>query len=168
MLNGKLLNEGSLHSGTPIMENPILGYAVLRLPSAPGYTTVGVASATESSAAIRGWIVVPDQAPEVSVDQALCVMQYPADGSPEFVAENKAVISVDGPRVLFRNRLKRGSAGSPCFDATLNLIAVTQRSQSSRRLAVLEQITTEGTLLRYVLEDLDRNGQLALLYQRPA
>jgi hypothetical protein len=147
-----------------------VGYCLLRLKGSPGYTTVGSASATEATAALRGWISVPEEPPSVTIDQALSVMQYPENASPELVAENKTVIAVDDTHLEYRvtgNRLRPTAAGSPCFDAKLQLVAVQLAANVSRRLGVREQTTGQCILLHAILQDLDRQGMRSLLYQRP-
>ncbi len=70
---------------------------------------------------VRGWLEIPDVAPELKKGLFLFIAQHPA---ASVLMSPAAVDAVDESAVHYRANTFNGSSGSPCFDVHLRLVAM--------------------------------------------
>jgi hypothetical protein len=76
----------------------------------------------------RGWIALPPAPASMAADDAFHILEHP-DGDPlQLALHSKSVIGYNGngTRVRHRTTTEPGSSGSPCFNQTLDLVALHQ------------------------------------------
>jgi hypothetical protein len=105
-----------------------LDYALLRVAGAPGSEPVG-GDRAEPGAAARGWIEL-SQAAEPKPDSPLLVLHHPAAGALAASLGRVVDMTGDGTRLRYRTDTAPGSAGAPCMDASLNLVAMHQSREA--------------------------------------
>ena len=89
-------------------------FAVLRTAACPGSDCV--------AGSIRGWIEIPDVAPELRKGFFLFVLHHPTASA--LLLSPVSVDEVDDENVHYRANTFCGSSGSPCFDVHLRLVAM--------------------------------------------
>jgi hypothetical protein len=101
-----------------------LDFALLRVNGAPGAQPIGRADGL-SQAPDRGWIRL-DQAGQDGFDSGypLFILQYPEDAPVKFVPGQSDGLNSNGTRLRHRVNTQRGSSGSPCLNARLELVAL--------------------------------------------
>jgi V8-like Glu-specific endopeptidase len=132
--DGRTLNPGSefrLHeSDWRVDDSPYslddadnLDYALLRLASSPGTMPVNPKAPNGEP---RGWFKVPMGAVSLKPGDPLHIAQHPDARPLELALDTEAVIEIsgNGTRVRYRTNTEPGSSGSPCCDATWNLVAL--------------------------------------------
>lgn len=105
-----------------------LDYVLLRVDGAPGNDPVGGLQppTPEGHVPTRGWMTLPNVAPELEPDHPLLILQHPKGDPLKLAIDTNAIIKVNakGTRVRYRTNTEEGSSGSPCFDANWNLVAL--------------------------------------------
>jgi Effector-associated domain 1/Trypsin-like peptidase domain len=101
-----------------------LDFALLRVNGAPGAQPIGRAEGL-SQAPDRGWIPL-DQAGQDGFDAGypLFILQYPEDAPIKFMPGQSDGLNANGTRLRHQVNTKRGSSGSPCLNARLELVAL--------------------------------------------
>jgi hypothetical protein len=119
-------------AGTPDQAAPSadeLDYALIRLAEPAGANPWSPQPGEDAPA--RGWVRVPDVAPELKSPMGVLIAQHPA-GYPLKLAidteainkENHLWLNAAGNRVRYATNTLGGSSGSPVFDLEWNLIAL--------------------------------------------
>jgi len=101
-----------------------LDFALLRVHGAPGAQPIGRAQGL-SQAPDRGWMSL-DQAGQDGFDAGypLFILQHPEDAPVKFVPGLSDGLNANGTRLRHQVNTKRGSSGSPCLNARLELVAL--------------------------------------------
>ena len=99
-----------------------LDAAVLRVQGAPGREHVGCGSRVEGSP-IRGWVdrVAADG---FAAGSPLFILQHPAGAPLKLAFGPSSGLNANGTRLLHRVNSERGSSGSPCLNASLELVGL--------------------------------------------
>jgi hypothetical protein len=109
-----------------------LDYALIRLgarigcqpvPSnVPGKAVNGAAGGDPP----RGWLTVPALPVSVAPNAPLLILQHPEVGMMKLAWDPNSVIAVNGSGTRIRHSTATlpGSSGSPCFDASFNVVAL--------------------------------------------
>jgi hypothetical protein len=102
-----------------------LDFAVVSVQGSPGVQPVGGVS-VESSGTPRGWIELPGWVDRPMVGSGLVIIHHPTAGPLKLTTASDAVagFSNDGARLYHQLPTEPGSAGSPIFDARLQLVGV--------------------------------------------
>jgi len=101
-------------TGLPTLEQ--LDYALLEVEGTPGEELLGGKA--------RGWLELPSQPPALESDTLIVIVQHPK-GQPMKVAFDTFLgMNANQTRLTYRTNTEEGSSGSPCFDASLNLVAL--------------------------------------------
>lgn len=102
-----------------------LGYALLRVASQAGYSTVG-GPRVESTATLRNWIHYSSPSSDPQPGSLLVFLYYGVDGRLKGTIEREGIHGLDerGVRLTYPTKLDGAALGAPCFDAALNLVAV--------------------------------------------
>jgi hypothetical protein len=101
-------------TGLPTPEE--LDHALLQVEGTPGDELVGGKA--------RGWMELPSQPPAFEADALIVIVQHPK-GQPMKVAFDTFIgMNANQTRITYRTNTEEGSSGSPCFDASLNLVAL--------------------------------------------
>jgi V8-like Glu-specific endopeptidase len=67
---------------------------------------------------------LPSQPPAFEADALIVIVQHPK-GQPMKVAFDTFIgMNANQTRITYRTNTEEGSSGSPCFDASLNLVAL--------------------------------------------
>jgi hypothetical protein len=111
-------SDGLTHVFGPPPVNLSLDCAVIRL-SKP----VGAASAGAGGGRMRGWHRLNGSARVPQKGAALAILQHPAGGPQMFDKGDYADSDPSPARIFYSTNASGGSSGSPCFDATPNIIA---------------------------------------------
>jgi hypothetical protein len=100
-----------------------LDFALLRVERPCGDEPIGSA---EPGAQKRGWVAVPEAAPDFVADSPLFILQHPDAAPLKLALDTNAVIDVNanGTRVFYRTNTEPGSSGSPCFDQNWQLVGL--------------------------------------------
>jgi effector-associated domain 1 (EAD1)-containing protein/trypsin-like peptidase len=112
--------------GDRLPEPGALDYALLRVATAPGDQTVGdkpVADNPPPGAPARGWIAL-DTAVELTDPSPIFVLQHPQGDPVKLAVGPIHQANGNGTRIRHGANTESGSSGSPCFDISLNLIAL--------------------------------------------
>jgi hypothetical protein len=116
----------------PDTPNDELDYALIRLgarigcqpvPSnVPGKPAGGAANDDPP----RGWLTVPASPVSVAPDAPLLILQHPEVGMMKLAWDPNSVMAVNksGTRLRHSTPTLPGSSGSPCFDASFNVVAL--------------------------------------------
>lgn len=97
--------------------------ALIQLADRVGDLPLGGASA-DPGAEPRMWIDAQAKAPPLTKGNQVFLLQHP-DGEPLQLAIGTVTeFNAAGTRVRYDANSKKGSSGSPCFDAALNLVAL--------------------------------------------
>jgi Trypsin-like peptidase domain/Effector-associated domain 1 len=110
--------EGSLPTGDE------LDFALIRLARGVGGEKPDAAAG--ATAAIRGWIMVPDTDTQYQTGMPVLIAQHPSGRPLELALDTDAIIGLNGngTRVRYATNTERGSSGSPCFGLDWTLIAL--------------------------------------------
>jgi len=116
--------------GDKVPEPDHLDYALLRLSSSPGKMPV---NSNEPNGQPRGWFMVPTGPVTLNPGDPLFIMQHPDARPLELALDMDSVIRINAnrTRVRYRTNTEGGSSGSPCCDATWNLVALHHIGDSS-------------------------------------
>jgi hypothetical protein len=126
-----------------------LDYALLRLDAPAGDLPI-VGSATDPTAAKRGWLSLSESGSQALERAApLLIFQHP-DGLP-LRLDLRMVGMLSAKRVTYTTNTMKGSSGSPCFDRELRLSAL-HRGQGGS--------LNEGVPVAAILADLAKKGVL--------
>ncbi|MFY9619560.1 MAG: trypsin-like peptidase domain-containing protein [Pyrinomonadaceae bacterium] len=111
-------------AGGALPEPDKLDYALVSLDGAPGDSLLSVGSNSEGR--LRGWIEVKDEVPSFDPDTALLIVQHPQGDPLKLAIDSEAIIGVNSnrTRVRYRTNTEEGSSGSPCFNASWDLVAL--------------------------------------------
>jgi hypothetical protein len=109
-----------------------LDYALVRLDTQIGCVPVATnvpGKAIGGSAAgdpPRGWIKILEPPPTVAPNAPLLILQHPNIGMLKLAWDPKGVMAVNGAGTRIRHATATlpGSSGSPCFDASFNVVAL--------------------------------------------
>jgi hypothetical protein len=97
-----------------------LDYAVVRLDRKLGESPIG----GDPGAPPRGWLSVPSEPPAVVAGDPFLVVQHPRGQHLQLALGKVLGFAGDGSRVRHDAPTLHGSSGSPCFDASLALVAL--------------------------------------------
>jgi hypothetical protein len=97
-----------------------LDYAVVRLDRKLGESPIG----GDPGAPPRGWLSVPSEPPAVVAGDPFFVVQHPRGQHLQLALGKVLGFAGDGSRVRHDAPTLHGSSGSPCFDASLALVAL--------------------------------------------
>jgi hypothetical protein len=97
-----------------------LDYAVVRLDRKLGESPIG----GDPAAPPRGWLTLPSAAPAVVAGDPFFVIQHPRGQHLQLALGKVLGFAGDGTRVRHDAPTLPGSSGSPCFDASLALVAL--------------------------------------------
>ncbi|KFA89870.1 trypsin-like peptidase domain-containing protein [Archangium violaceum] len=93
-----------------------LDYALLQVEGAPGDEVL--------NGRARGWFELPSQPHSFEADSLVVIVQHP-QGQPMKVAFDTFLGgNANRTRITYRTNTEPGSSGSPCFDESLNLVAL--------------------------------------------
>lgn len=140
-----------------------LDYALLRIAGAPGnelLESTGAAGAKTK----RGWIPLPAAAYPFAPHTPLLIVQHPDGKELKLAIDTDAIIALNnnGTRVRYRTNTETGSSGSPCFDASWNLVAL--HHTGDLNYAELHQPEyNQGIPFAAIVSLLQARGKLALL-----
>lgn len=135
-----------------------LDYAVVRLERAVGDEPIG--ERATSDAPVRGWIAMPDSAPDLAPGSAALILQHPR-GRPVGLAFNTIIeVNDNRTRVRYRVDTDGGSSGSPVFDHDWHLVALHHSGDPDFRR---DAIYNEGIPIDMVLGLLEQRGHRAEL-----
>ncbi|HHM21937.1 MAG TPA: serine protease [Bacteroidetes bacterium] len=115
---------GSLNRNWPADH---LDFALLKLEKEAGMELPGAISHLAGTTAMpRGWITFPKSGFTLNPDDLLIIVQHPDDKPITWSFDNNAVIGLcaNNQRVRYRTGTKKGSSGSPCFNAEWKLVAL--------------------------------------------
>jgi hypothetical protein len=137
-----------------------LDYALVRIAEPLGSKPIGPNPNVDDPPPARGWVRVPEQAPQFAAKMAIIIAQHP-DGEPLKLALDTDAIDQDkdktlglrpgGMRVRYATNTLGGSSGSPCFDFDWNLIALHHYGDPSSKYTRYNQGIPVG-LIRARLE----------------
>jgi hypothetical protein len=101
-----------------------LDYALLRIDGTPGHDQVG--NRPEPDAPPRKWITPPREPHEFVPGADLFIVHHPRAAPLKVSFSDQAVIGPNGngTRVLYDVHTEEGSGGSPCFNASWELVAM--------------------------------------------
>jgi V8-like Glu-specific endopeptidase len=100
-----------------------LDYTLVRLESAVGEDLV--------SGAKRGWLRLSSLVPVPQANEVIFIAQHPK-GTPLKMAVGTVLATASPGHIRYDTETQDGSSGSPCLDATLQLVAIHQGSNSDR------------------------------------
>lgn len=98
-------------------------YALLRLAERVGEEPVGGATA-DAQARPRSWIDAAAEIPPLVAGNQVFVLQHAAGEVLGLTVGKVTGFNATGTRVRYDANSKKGSSGSPCFDADLRLVAL--------------------------------------------
>ena len=126
--------EKTNYPGTKLPTDDELDYALIRLERELGSEPLPPA---RTGGTLRGWIWVPETAPELVVGMPLAIVQYAAGGPLKIAFDTKAVLGLNeaGNRVRYSTTTAPGSGGAPCFDMNWQLVAMHQGSKRNMGMA---------------------------------
>lgn len=117
-----------------------LDFALVRLERAIGHEPIGTGA--EIGAANRGWLSLSSAPPELAKNDVLFILQHPQDlqAWPTKLQPMRLAAGIvmgfvgNGLRVRHDTRTLPGSSGSPCFNASLELVALHHAGEPNNRL----------------------------------
>jgi hypothetical protein len=96
-----------------------LGYCLLRLDAEVGREPLTPGGPP------RGWLHIPDEAPVLIPGAPLFIAYYPGSGGLILSADPHAIVeTTSDAKVRYRVSTEPGSAGAPCLDAELRVVAM--------------------------------------------
>ena len=98
-------------------------YALIRLEEEIGDVPVG-GSTLDAAAPKRAWVSVPPAVPALAGGNVLFLLQHPLGEPLQLTVGSVSQFNDAGTRVRYDANSKKGSSGSPCFDADLQLVAL--------------------------------------------
>jgi len=107
--------------GDPVADES--DYALVRLGDDIGNQPVGGPTA-DANAPNRSWISVPPVVPALAGGNVLFLLQHPKGEPLQLTVGSVKKFNAAGTRVRYDANSKKGSSGSPCFDADLQLVAL--------------------------------------------
>jgi V8-like Glu-specific endopeptidase len=102
----------------------------------------------------RGWLELSSLVPSPKANEVVFIAQHPK-GTFLKMAVGTVLAPRVGEHVRYDTETQGGSSGSPCLDASLQLVAIHQGSNSDRPREVPYN---EGILVDAIIEDLAANG----------
>lgn len=100
-----------------------LDFALLRLNELVGNEPIGGAIRPDQENT-RGWLTVSSQPTSVKPNGIILILQHPK-GDPLKLAQGVVIArNANDTRIRYDADTDAGSSGSPCFDASLNLVAI--------------------------------------------
>lgn len=98
-------------------------YALLRLAERIGDDPVGGPTA-DANAPKRSWIDATTPVPALAAGNQVFVLQHAAGAAQQLTVGTVKAFNGNGTRVRYDANSKKGSSGSPCFNADLQLVAL--------------------------------------------
>ena len=104
----------------------------------------------------RGWINLTGNLADPQLNQPLMILHHLMGRTLHLAMSNRGIIVVEksGPFIHYRANTEPGSAGGPCFDANMNLVAMHQGTEGRRSF---------GTSARAIVQSMNRSGSIELV-----
>ncbi|WP_244292910.1 trypsin-like peptidase domain-containing protein [[Micrococcus luteus] ATCC 49442] len=120
------------HPNVPDTPADELDYAIVRLDHRVGCQPVptnvpgNAARGSADGDSPRGWIPLPVDQPVIAPPSSLLILQHPQIGMMKLSWPPADVLAVNGTgtRIRHASATLPGSSGSPCFDASFNVVAL--------------------------------------------
>jgi V8-like Glu-specific endopeptidase len=118
-----------------------LDFAILLLAEEAGRAPVGGDAGPMQSKTERGWMQLPDPAPELAEGDPLIIYQYPGGRELMMAIDTEAVVGMawNDLRLRYRNNTEPGSSGSPVFTLDWELVALHHAGGPGREPASYNQ-----------------------------
>ena len=123
-----------------------LDYTLIRLASSVGEDTLGEVR--------RGWLELSSLVPAPQANDVIFIAQHPKGTYLKMAVGTVIAPPIDG-HIRYDTETDGGSSGSPCLDATLQLVALHQGSNSDRPR---EAPYNEGIHIDAIINHLAANG----------
>lgn len=138
-----------------------MDYVIVRLTSPIGAEPIN--DPLLSSNEIRGWEELPVERP-VLIGEPLTILQHPFAQPLKMAVMSGAILNVVSPWLHYQNMTEPGSAGGPCFNDKLELVAMHHASlpRSEQNPDVATNVG-EGVLCSAIRARLAHNDKLAAL-----
>ncbi|MDZ4688920.1 MAG: trypsin-like peptidase domain-containing protein [Planctomycetaceae bacterium] len=175
-LSAKKLTEVKLHAEWDVDrqltsdfdEDPDLGdpalsesdYALVRLAEETGNVPVG-GETLDPQAPPRSWIPVPAEVPALAGGNVVFLLQHPLGEPLQLTVGQVSQFNNAGTRVRYDANSRRGSSGSPCFDADLQLVAL-HNGRDPNDPPKWNQAIPFGVIRRHWCGNADVAGRLGL------
>jgi hypothetical protein len=141
-----------------------LDYALLRVAGTPGSDHTDGGKAFGFVQGPRGFIPLPEAEHVFTPNSALLIVQHPDGKELKVAIETDAILAVNGngTRVRYRTNTEPGASGSPCFDASWNLVAL-HHSGDPNYTSLYQPEYNQGIPLAAIRRLLQQRGKLDAL-----